>query len=80
MLPGQGGNSGAESDGRLVRRSDWRAELSVGAVIPEPAVPEPAPARSASLPEELAGSRAEVAQERRDNWPTRPYAEEALSG
>lgn len=83
----EGGHSSAESDGRLVRRSDRHAALSVGAVIPEPAIPAPAPARSASLHEELAVSREEVAvsreevaQERRDNWPTRRDAEEALSG
>ncbi|QDQ15541.1 slipin family protein [Streptomyces spectabilis] len=76
----QDGGGSAEPDGRLVRRSDRRAEPSAGAVIPEPAIPAAAPARSASLPEELAGSRAEVAQERRDNWPTRHDAEEALSG
>ncbi|GGV22831.1 slipin family protein [Streptomyces spectabilis] len=76
----QGGDSSAESDGRLVRRSDGRAVLSAEAMIPEPAIPALAHARSASLPEELTGSRAEVARERRDNWPTRHDAEEALSG
>jgi hypothetical protein len=76
----QSRDSDGESDGRLVRQSDRGAALSTGAVIPEPAIPAPALAPSVSLPGERAGGRAQVARERRDNWPTRRDAEEALSG
>ncbi|MEV3856925.1 slipin family protein [Streptomyces sp. NPDC050095] len=76
----QSGDRAAESDGRRERRSDRHAALSAGAVIPEPATPVPALARSVSLPGEPAAGRAEVARERRDNWPTRRDAEGALGG
>ncbi|MGW7383823.1 hypothetical protein [Streptomyces sp. NPDC054794] len=69
-----------ESAGRLVHRTARRPALSTSAVIPEPATPTPALTPSVSLPGERAGSRAEVARERRDNWPTRRDAEESLSG
>lgn len=69
-----------ESDGRIVHRSARRRALAVGAVIPRPATPAPAVTPAVSLPGERADSRAEVARERLDNWPTRADAEEALSG
>ncbi|MEU7302782.1 slipin family protein [Streptomyces sp. NPDC007189] len=69
-----------ESAGRRMHRTTRRPALSTSAVIPEPATPAPALTPSVSLPGERAGSRAEVARERRDNWPTRRDAEESLSG
>jgi hypothetical protein len=69
-----------ESAGRLVHRTARRPALSTSAVIPEPATATPALTPSVSLPGERAASRAEVARERRDNWPTRRDAEESLSG
>ncbi|MEU5249990.1 slipin family protein, partial [Streptomyces asoensis] len=72
----QSKESGDESAGRRVHRTAGRPALSTGAAIPEPATPPP----SVSLSGERIVSRAEVARERRENWPTRRDADEALSG
>ncbi|WP_406371584.1 SPFH domain-containing protein [Streptomyces sp. NBC_00647] len=76
-----------ESGGRLAHPGTARPAVPAGVVIPEPAIPAPAIAPASSLSGERVGSggrriggRAEVARERRDNWPTPTDAEEALSG
>jgi hypothetical protein len=86
----QSRETGGASDGRVthrISRSTRRPAAPTGVVIPEPAIPSPAIAPAFSLSGERVGSggkriggRAEVAGERRDDWPTRRDAEESLNG
>ncbi|MFJ1971152.1 slipin family protein [Streptomyces sp. NPDC087903] len=72
--------SGRKSNRPPIHRGARRPALSTGTVIPGPATPAPVVVPSLPLPGERIDGRAEVARERRDNWPTRREAEESLNG
>ncbi|MFJ2813297.1 slipin family protein [Streptomyces sp. NPDC087294] len=78
----QGLGSEGELDGQPVQRSSRRPARPTTTVLPEPAAPAPALAPTVTLPtaETTPDARADVARERRDNWPTRADTEESLSG
>ncbi|MFD8737371.1 slipin family protein [Streptomyces sp. NPDC059618] len=84
----RGGEAGGDSDGWVTRRRTRRHTVRGAVVIPEPAAPAPAGtaavrplhADGAGSRGERIGSRAEVARERRDNWPARTDAQEPRDG
>ncbi|MFJ5173139.1 SPFH domain-containing protein [Streptomyces griseoviridis] len=73
------GGTDEASGNRRVRPAGKRPAFSVDTVIPEPGTPSPVRTPSLPAPADPAGSRAEVARERLDSWPTREEAEESLT-